>query len=55
MDKEFIEHQVTATITIDIHIDIEDWEKACEHLENDFLENGIENYNPQFEFSKGEE
>ena len=55
MDKEFIEHQVTATITIDIHIDIEDWEEACEHLKNDFLENGIENYNPQFEFNKGEE
>ena len=31
MAKEFIEHQVTVNITIDVHIDIEDWEGACEH------------------------
>ena len=52
MEEEFIEHEVTVTITISTHIDIEDWEEACEHLENDLLEKGIGDYNAEFEFSK---
>ena len=50
MEEEFIEHEVTVNITISTHIDIENWEKACEHLENDILENGIGNYNAEFQF-----
>ena len=50
--EKFVEHEVTVTITISTHIDIEDWEEACEHLENDFLEKGIGDYNAEFEFSK---
>ena len=52
MAKEFKNHEVTVTITISTHIDIEDWEEACEHLENDILENGIGNYNAEFQMEK---
>tara|TARA_B100000900_G_scaffold407304_1_gene419767 strand:- start:824 stop:1084 length:261 start_codon:yes stop_codon:yes gene_type:complete len=50
MPEKFVEHEVTVTITISTHIDIEDWEEACEHLENDISENGIGNYNAEFQF-----
>ena len=52
MAKEFKNHEVTVTITISTYIDIEDWEEACEHLENDILENGIGNYNAEFQMEK---
>ncbi len=52
MEEEFEEHEVTVTITISTHIDIEDWEEACEHLENDISENGIGNYNAEFQMEK---
>ena len=50
--EEFKAHEVTVTITISTYIDIEDWEEACEYLENDILENGIENYNAEFQMEK---
>ena len=52
MNEEFEEHEVTVTITISTHIDIEDWEEACEHLENNISENGIGNYNAEFQMEK---
>tara|TARA_R100000697_G_scaffold69423_1_gene81826 strand:+ start:572 stop:769 length:198 start_codon:yes stop_codon:yes gene_type:complete len=53
IEEEFKAHEVTVTITISTYIDIEDWEEACEYLENDILEDGIGNYNAEFQFDKG--